>query len=47
MIQFILQHQFWAAVAIYWVFSAAVSSMPEPELTAVRDICGCIGFCTR
>ena len=30
MIQFILQHQFWAAVAIYWIFSAAVSSMPEP-----------------
>jgi hypothetical protein len=30
MIQFILQHQFWAAVAVYWIFSAAVSSMPEP-----------------
>jgi hypothetical protein len=30
MIQFILQHQFWAAVGIYWIFSAAVSSMPEP-----------------
>jgi hypothetical protein len=30
MILFILQHQFWAAVALYWIFSAAVSSMPEP-----------------
>ena len=30
MIQFLIQHQFWAAVAIYWIFSAAVSSMPEP-----------------
>jgi hypothetical protein len=43
MIEFLLQHQlglrasalahreFWVAVAIYWIFSAAVSSMPEPE----------------
>ena len=31
MIDFLLQHQFWAAVGIYWVFSAAVSAMPEPE----------------
>src|SRR5881394_1518300 len=30
MIEFLLQHQFWAAVGVYWVFSAAVSSMPEP-----------------
>ena len=30
MIEFLLQHQFWVAVAIYWIFSAAVSSMPEP-----------------
>ena len=30
MIPFLLQHQFWAAVAIYWIFSAAVSAMPEP-----------------
>jgi hypothetical protein len=30
MIQFLLQHQFWAAVAAYWVFSAAISAMPEP-----------------
>jgi hypothetical protein len=31
MIQFLLQHQFWAAGGIYWVFSAAVSGMPEPD----------------
>ena len=31
MVQFVLQHQFWAAVGMYWVFSAAVSSMPEPR----------------
>jgi hypothetical protein len=30
MIQFLVQHQFAAAVAIYWIFSAAVSTMPEP-----------------
>jgi hypothetical protein len=42
MIELILQHylglraialalrQFWAAVGVYWIFSAAVSSMPEP-----------------
>jgi hypothetical protein len=31
MIQFLTQHQFSFAVAIYWIFSAAVSSMPEPK----------------
>jgi hypothetical protein len=30
MIEFLMQHQFWAAVAMYWIFSAAVSAMPEP-----------------
>jgi hypothetical protein len=30
MFEFILQHQFWAAVGAYWVFSAAVSALPEP-----------------
>jgi hypothetical protein len=30
MFDFITQHQFGAAVAIYWIFSAAVSSLPEP-----------------
>jgi len=30
MIQFLTQHQFWAAVALYWIYSAAVSSMPGP-----------------
>src|SRR5207247_2471704 len=31
MIQFLTQHQFGFAVAAYWIFSAAVSSMPEPK----------------
>src|SRR5437588_7227335 len=30
MIEFFNQHQCWPAVVIYWIFSAAVSSMPEP-----------------
>ena len=34
MINFLLQHQFWTAVAIYWIFSAAVSSLPEPAANA-------------
>jgi hypothetical protein len=31
MFQFLLEHQFGAAVALYWIFSAAVSAMPEPK----------------
>ena len=31
MFEFVMQHQFWTAVAIYWVYSAAVSSMPDPR----------------
>jgi hypothetical protein len=31
MFDFVIQHQFWAAVVIYWIFSAAVSSMPDPN----------------
>src|SRR5262245_21497619 len=27
---FITQHQFWIAVAVYWIYSAAVSALPEP-----------------
>ena len=30
MFQFLTQHQFWTAVVLYWIYSAAVSSMPEP-----------------
>jgi len=30
MLEFISQHQFGIAVAAYWLFSAAVSSLPEP-----------------
>ena len=33
MFEFVTQHQFWAAVAAYWIFSAAVSSMPDPPAT--------------
>src|SRR5437762_10587828 len=31
MFEFVSEHQFWAAVAIYWIFSAAASSMPDPR----------------
>jgi hypothetical protein len=31
MFTFLIQHQFWAAVILYWIFSAAVSSMPKPQ----------------
>ena len=30
MFEFVTQHQFWAAVILYWIFSAGVSSMPDP-----------------
>jgi hypothetical protein len=30
MLEFIAQHQFSAAVAICWIFSAAVDSLPDP-----------------
>jgi hypothetical protein len=50
MIQFLLQHQFWAAVGIYWVFSAAVSLLPEPSSYRTRasrqepDVKGSAGY---
>src|SRR5882762_5967246 len=31
MINFLLQHQFWVAVALYWIFSSAISALPEPN----------------
>jgi len=31
MIPLLTQHQFGLAVAIYWIFSAAVSAMPDPK----------------
>jgi hypothetical protein len=31
MFPFLLEHQFGFAVALYWIFSAAVSAMPEPK----------------
>jgi hypothetical protein len=30
MYDFLTQHQSWAALIAYWIFSAAVSSMPDP-----------------
>ena len=30
MFDFLTHHQFWTAVAGYWIFSAAIGSMPEP-----------------
>jgi len=31
---FLVQHPFWTAVALYWIFSAAVSSLPDPGTNA-------------
>jgi hypothetical protein len=31
MINFLLQHQFGVAVVLYWIFSAAISALPEPK----------------
>ena len=36
MFDFITQHQSWAAVLIYWIFSAAVSALPEPSRYRAR-----------
>src|SRR5215467_9861036 len=30
MFQLVIQHQFWFAVVLSWIFSAAVSAMPDP-----------------
>jgi len=30
MFEIVSEHQFWTVVVIYWMFSAAVSSMPQP-----------------
>jgi len=34
MLEFVTQHQFWSAVVLYWIYSAAVSAMPEPAANA-------------
>ena len=36
MLNFLTQHQFGAAMGIYWIFSAAVSAMPEPGVNSHR-----------
>lgn len=43
MLHLIEQHQFWVAVAAYWLYSAAVSSMPEP--TGGNGYKWLYGFC--
>ena len=30
MFEFVTEHQVWTAMVISWIFSAAVSSMPDP-----------------
>ena len=34
MFQFLTQHQFLCVVVLYWIYSAAVSSMPAPAVNA-------------
>jgi hypothetical protein len=43
--EFLLQHQFWTAVVLYWIFSAAVSSMPEPPSTGRAGYLWFYRFC--
>ena len=43
--QFVSQHQFWTAVAAYWIFSAAVSSMPDPPAGASPVYSWLFRFC--
>ena len=45
MFDFITQHQSWAAVIIYWIFSAAVSSMPEPNANTAAGYLWLYRFC--
>jgi hypothetical protein len=44
MFEFLTQHQFWTAVAIYWIFSAAVSSMPDPQPDGSPGYLWCFRF---
>src|SRR5689334_6828972 len=43
--EFLFQHQFWTAVVLYWIFSAAVSSMPEPPANGSAVYLWFYGFC--
>jgi hypothetical protein len=45
MFQFVLQHQFGIAVAAYWIFSAAVSSLPDPSPTGNAGYLWLYRFC--
>jgi hypothetical protein len=45
MFDFVMQHQFWIAVAAYWIFSAAVSSLPDPVPNGSRGYLWLYRFC--
>jgi hypothetical protein len=45
MFQFVLQHQFGIAVAAYWIFSAAVSALPNPSPTGNAGYLWLYRFC--
>jgi hypothetical protein len=45
MLDFVMQHQFGIAVAAYWIFSAAVSSLPDPAPNGNRGYLWLYRFC--
>jgi len=45
MLECLLQHQFASAVTLYWIFSAAVSSMPEPSPNGTAGYLWLYRFC--
>ena len=45
MVPFLVQHQFGAVVTAYWLFSAAVSSMPEPDSKSASGYLWLYRFC--
>jgi hypothetical protein len=45
MIDFFTQHQFWATAVAYWIFSAAVSSMPDPPAGGAAGYSWLFRFC--
>jgi len=45
MFEFVSQHQFGIAVAAYWIFSAAVSSLPDPSPSGSAGYLWLYRFC--
>jgi hypothetical protein len=45
MIDFFTQHQYWAPLVAYWIFSAAVSSMPDPPAGGAAGYSWLFRFC--